>query len=504
MSEQNTPQNPHLSDEFAGGAGFEVEGVNQENEQGGQGEARTQPKTTSKRSKSDEMRRNFSAVFGHGVGKISLIFVAVIVIIGFALGYRGLTSKSTEVSSNSEVDVPDAPPPSVEVGAISKKEAERRAQRAALEAQEAAARGQTYQPGFDTEIVDNTKQPLPSGATQFNLPIQTGSNNTPSPQVGAAATVNITVPTGQATANQAGAAPQVSQYQSQGQNAQAEQQARQRLEQELKQAQAERDRYVEEIKEQVLKQAQSLFGEAGQGGLNAQGSYSTVNYYPVNRNNGGGDGQGSAGGGTATGPLPGITHTDRDTLGDPNGKLLIKAGNMMYATLDSEVNTDDGDDVIATIRGGKWDGSKIIGRIEQGRNNIRLKFSMMAPQDGRPTMRINAVALREEDAKQGVADDIDHHTFERYTSLAVASLLSGYGRAYSTPVGTTVISPGGTISTTTTEPTDKRVIGMAVGEMGQAMAQEIGRGFNRPPTYSTPAQKGFGLFFMQDVYEQTK
>lgn len=504
MSEQNTPQNPQPSDEIVGGAGFEAEGVNQEQGQGGQGEAQAQAKPAPKRSKSDEMKRNFNAVFGHGVGKVSLIVVAVVVIGGVALGYRGLTSKPTEVAAQSEVDVPNAPQPGVEVGAVSKQEAERRAQRAALEAQEAAARGQTYQPGFDTNIVNNASQPLPSGTAQFNVPIQTGSNNPPSPQGGAAAPVNITVPTGQATANQAGAAPQGAQYQGQGQNAQqnaqAEQQARQRLEQELKQAQAERDKYVAAMKEQVLKQAQSLFGEAGQGGLNAQGSYSTVSYYPVNRNNGGG--QGGAGAGTATGPLPGMTRTAPDTLGDPSAKLLIKTGNMMYATLDSEVNTDDGGDVLATIRGGKWDGAKIIGRVEQGPNNIRLKFSTMAPQDGRPTMRINAVALREEDAKQGVADDIDHHTFERYTSLAVASLLSGYGRAYSTPIGTTVISPGGTVSTTTTEPTNKQVIGMAVGEMGQAMAQEIRRGFNRPTTYSTPAQKGFGLFFMQDVHEQ--
>ncbi|HGW5539003.1 TPA: hypothetical protein ACNIM8_004052 [Pseudomonas aeruginosa] len=305
MSEQNTPQNPQPSDEIVGGAGFEAEGVNQEQGQGGQGEAQAQAKPAPKRSKSDEMKRNFNAVFGHGVGKVSLIVVAVVVIGGVALGYRGLTSKPTEVAAQSEVDVPNAPQPGVEVGAVSKQEAERRAQRAALEAQEAAARGQTYQPGFDTNIVNNASQPLPSGTAQFNVPIQTGSNNPPSPQGGAAAPVNITVPTGQATANQAGAAPQGTQYQGQGQNAQqnaqAEQQARQRLEQELKQAQAERDKYVAAMKEQVLKQAQSLFGEAGQGGLNAQGSYSTVSYYPVNRNNGGG--QGGAGAGTATGPL---------------------------------------------------------------------------------------------------------------------------------------------------------------------------------------------------------
>ncbi len=480
MSEQNTPPNPQPGDEIAGDAGYEVEGMDQEVGQGGQAESPANQQAAPKRGKSDEMKRNLNAVFGHGVGKISLIVIAVVVIGGLALGYRGLTSKPKDVGDQAKVDVPNAPQLGVEVGAVSVQEAERRAQRAAQEAQEAAALDESYQPGFDTHIVPDANTAMPTRTAQFNIEIPGGKDS-----------ANKTQPP------QAGNASQSAQYQAQVQNAQAEQQAKQRLEQELKQAQAERDRYVMAMKEQVIKQAQSLLGEAGQGGLNAQGSYSMVSYYPVNRNSG--DGQGPSG---RAGALPEQARTAPDTLGDPNGRLLIKTGNMMYATLDSEVNTDDGGDVLATIRGGTWNGAKIIGRVEQGPNNIRLKFSTLAPQDGRPTMRINAVALREEDAKQGVADDIDNHTLSRYTSLAVASLLSGYGRAYSDPIGTTIISPGGVVTSTTTEPSDRRVIGMAVGEMGQAISQEVRRGFNRPPTYSTPAQKGFGLFFLQDVHEQ--
>jgi len=504
MSEQN---NQYSNDEVVGGAGYEEEGVIQEKRYGGRSEDQLQ-KPVSTRSKSEELKRNFNAVFGHGIGKISLIAVAVVVIGGLALGYRGLTSKPQEVVNKSEFDVPEAPQPTVEIEPVSKEEAERRAQRAALEAQEAAARGQTYQPGFDMNIVEDNKPLLPSGPVQFNVPIQNESKNRSSQQNVSAETVKITVPGGQTDINQSAASQQgAPQYQYQGQNAQAEQQARQRLEQELKQAQAERDKYVAAIREQVLKQAQLLFGEAGQGGLNALGSYSTVSYYPVNQNKGGSQGraggstESGAGAGTASGPFPGMTRPASET-GESTAKVIIKAGTIMYATLDSEVNTDDGGDVIATIRGGKWDGAKIIGRIEQGPNNIRLKFTTMAPQDDRPTMRIDAVALREEDAKQGVAEKIDHHTLERYASLAVASLLAGYGRAYSTPSGTTIIGPGGIITTTTNEPTNKRVIGTTVGEMGQAIGQEIRRGFNRPTTYSIPAQKGFGLFFMQDVREQ--
>lgn len=58
---------------------------------------------------------------------------------------------------------------------------------------------------------------------------------------------------------------------------------------------------------------------------------------------------------------------DIEAVGDTDRELLIKTGTIMYATLDAEVNTDDGGDVLATIRGGKWNGSKLIGKIEQRR-----------------------------------------------------------------------------------------------------------------------------------------
>jgi intracellular multiplication protein IcmE len=195
-----------------------------------------------------------------------------------------------------------------------------------------------------------------------------------------------------------------------------------------------------------------------------------------------------------------------EAVGDTDRALLIKTGTIMYATLDAEVNTDDGGDVLATIRGGKWNGAKLIGKIEQAPDNIRVKFTILAPpvNDPRPTMRISAVALREDDAKQGIAETKDHHTMSRYFALGAASLLSGYGRAYQQTAGTTIISPSGVVAQTTTEPSTKQVIGSSVGEMGTAIASEVRRGFNRPATYATPANKGFGLFFLQDVHDQSR
>lgn len=512
MSEQNIPQNMQQStdSELMGGAGFESEAPEQNT---------SEKKATlqAKPRKSDEMKRNFMAVFGHGPGKFALISVLTVVVIGLAFGYRGLTEKKEVAANKAKMDMPNAPAPEVGVGPVSDREAARRAEAASHEAEKAAAQGKTYQPGFDPNIVAAQGSatgspaqfnvagapPSPQGGTAQQQPINpTGSVTAPQQPV------QITVPAGQATASTTGSAanPQRQSQNNNGQQqSQSEQQAATRRDQEYQAAKTERDKYVNVMREQVLKQVSGLLGEGqqqAQGGLNAVGAYSAVSYYPSASI--GANAQGSAGVKTGITPvIPEKTKTaDGLSIGDSKGKRLIKTGNMMYATLDSEVNTDDGGEVLATIRGGKWDNAKLIGRIEQSPNNIRLKFSILAPQDDRQTMRISAVALREEDAKQGVAETIDHHTLSRYTSLAAASLMAGIGRAYSTPTGTTIISNGQVI-TTTEEPTTKRIVGSAIGEMGTAISGEVRRGFNRPSTYATPAQHGFGLFFLQDVYDQS-
>jgi len=466
VNDEKSKENISINEEFKGSTGFKEEGDN--GEQDLKEHTRLENETKYNPSKFDELKRNFNAVFGHGIGKLSLVAITIFVISGIALGYRGLTSKSKEIISHPEVDMPNAPQLGVDIGAVSKQEAERRAQQAVIEAQQAAEQGQTYQPGFDTDINDDMISPLPP-----SMALLDGVNEN---ELGLLSQDKVSSSMNDGTQR----------------NIQIDQQARQRLEQELKQAQNDREKYVGSVKEQVLRQAQVLFGENGQGGLNSQGAYSVISYYPNTQQE--------------NGRLYNNKENNGISLDNPekdiNNNLLIKAGNIMYATLDSEVNTDDGNDVFATIRGGKWDGSKIIGSIEQSQNNIRLKFSVMAPQDDRPTMSINAVALREEDAKQGIAENINHHTLSRYTALATSSLMSGYGRAYSESTNsTTIVTPGGTVITSNTEPSNKQIIGRTIGEMGEMMSQEIRHGFNRPPTYSTPSQKGFGLFFVQDVYE---
>ena len=434
-----------------------------------------------RKADADVKRRNLMATFGSGPGKLALIAVAVIVVVFGALGISNLRNPPT-VSSKAQVDSPTSPANRVTTSTVTPEEAARRAEQSRKEAEAAQSAGSSYQPGFDYNIGDANKQQRPENTAKFSG-FETRDEESTRAQVqnGSARTMQ---PQGQA----GGAHPQQLTPQQQAEQQRREQEmqrATDKLATEQKTAEGERDKYVDSVSQEIVKQIGGMFASQGNDSLNNLGSYSQTTYY--------------------TAPARDSAAADRAVAAHQRAaarKAIIKAGSTAYATLDSEANTDDGRTVLATVRSGKWKGAKLIGQIEQAYNNMSLTFTTMAPQDERGTMRVRAVALREVDAKLGMAEKIDHHTLSRYSALAAAALLQGAGRVYQQPIGTTVATNGG-IVTTTEPPRDRQVIGSAVGEMGMAIGSEIRRrGFNQPSTYSTPAETGFILYFLEDVLPQ--
>ncbi len=478
---------------------------------GGEAAAKEQRRADRER-KQDERRRNLAAVFGHGPGKLALVALLVFVVVGAAMGIRALTrdpEADAQAAADAKVDSPRAPEPTVTVEPISPEEAQRRAEVASREAEEAAAAGESYQPSFDPLIAGNgpadtgpaafetteappVDNPAGAGTTlrfrDRNAPQGPGTQGMPA-TAAATAAAPAAYPTHTVNPNQAAPAGQGG---APAEDEATRRQREQQLMQQYQQAVQARDTHVQQLRDAAMKQIEDYVGMSeGQSPLNGYGVASAAAY-------GTSDQQRTAGGGVAgsgLSPDPAAGGYNNPTNEPP----LIKAGSTAYATLDSEMNTDDSPDVFATIRGGDWDGAKIIGTVQQGPRQAAINFTVLAPQDSRPTMSINAVALREEDLKRGMADDIDHHTFSRYTALAVSALMSGYGRAAAIVPGTSIVTPGGATIVTTQKPTDEEIRGAAIGEVGVQMSQEVRRGFNRPATYSTPAQRGFVLYFTRDV-----
>lgn len=425
---------------------------------------------------------NISNVFGSGAGRLTLIAGAIFLVIGGAVAYRTLNTTAKEKTTT--VDVPQAQQVNENGKPISLEEAARRSQMDASLAADAANNNATYQAQL------NPNAPTANGviAIQPNAQFDVNGNLiqlSPEDQAKLAARQAIadgqppppTIQIGNGNRQQANPYPTQQNPSSANVSANNANNS-QNGSNAYQTAIADRDKYETETRAAVLNKINEYLAS----NANPKSSYGFVSYAPkvtqASQTNGGSSATGTP---TAT-----------------TKPVLIKAGNILTAGLDSAANTDDGSQIIATIYGGEWDGARLIGSIEQGNDNIRFKFTTLAPQDGRPTMTINAIALRASDLSVGMAEIKNHHTFSRWTSLAASSLLSGYGQVASTIAGSTVTN-GNTTTSTTQTPTDKQVIAGALGELGTNASAIAKQGFARPHTYSTPAGTTFALVFLSDA-----
>jgi intracellular multiplication protein IcmE len=451
-------------------AGFEPEG---------QPSAAKAPEKGASKAKSkgvSEFKANFNSVFGHGFGKAALILAGIFVVVFAAVGIRGL-HKSDQSAQASAMDIPRAPRTKPSVEPVSQQEINRRNTVSAQEANAAETQGRTYQPAFIPAVSAEPQHPA-SAAAQPQIAGQ------PDPAAG------MTPPQVPKNAPQ-GAAVQIALPASSPTQNHAEQQEQQRRQAEADKAAAARQKYEESVKKLVDARVSDLMGDKpGDGGIAGRATFTSVSYLPITH----------AGSGSAVADTSATAADPAASSGDAKKKPLFKAGHAIFATTDAEVNTDDGGEVFATVRGGPYDGAKLIGKIEQAPRNIRLHFTILAPQDDRPTLSINAIAIREQDAKQGVAETIDNHTLERYTALFAGSLLAGLGQAAAAPQGTTEVLPNGTtLLVQDNSLSNKRIAMYALGNVGTTAGGEVKKTFSEPPTYIVPANQGIGVVFMADV-----
>lgn len=494
------------------GAGFEVEAGGGAEDGIGMGR---QPMAL-KRDKGAERAANIKNTFGQGPGRIAMIAVTVILLVFLMLGIRSCSHPKVEAKSDASMDVPGAPAAQVSTKPVTPEELKRHAAFSQKEAAVAHAAGKDYQTSFDPVIAKN-KTSTPSGnaaAASFDVDgvdtahashtaVPAGQGSGPNASgglvpIGGVAPANNGMNTGNTNGygGSEGAAPAASAEQTPEQQ-KAQQDAEKQHMDAYNKAVTERDQWVDKNRDRVITEAEEILGvgKDGQNQIKYSG-YQAFNYASDTSEATASHGEAAVGDSTKASDSKAGTSPSDAMKGPP----LIKTGHSLYITTNSMVNTDHGGQLLATVRGGAWSGSQVICNIEQAPDNIRAHCTTLAPQDSRPTMKIDGVLLRESDMAQGIAEKINHHTISRYTALAVSSLLQGYGEAYSYQQGTAVVTANGTVLQTNQAPSDKQVIGRALGQVGTNAGSEILKGFNRPTTYTTPANQGMILYFLSDVY----
>ena len=174
--------------------------------------------------------------------------------------------------------------------------------------------------------------------------------------------------------------------------------------------------------------------------------------------------------GTSPAPLPGVE---------------IKPGDLLYAIIDTGVNSDVPSAVLATVASGKYKNTRLMGGFQRHDERLVLAFNRAVLPGGEP-LQLEAYAVDPGTSEVSVASSVDTHFFSRWGGLVASAFLEGLGSAkrYSGAQSTIY-------GNSTGESTDQMVwstysVGdqawIAAGKVGEKAGKIFEKGFDRPPT----------------------
>lgn len=195
--------------------------------------------------------------------------------------------------------------------------------------------------------------------------------------------------------------------------------------------------------------------------------------------------------------VPGLTYGPTGAVTSGLKGPVIKAGTIMFAVLQTAVNTDEPGPILAHIVSGQLKGAKIMGSLVNQGQNVMLNFNILSVANFDHTIAINAVAIDPNTARTAISSYTDNHYLLRYGSLFASSFLSGYANAISQS-GSTVISNGFNVQKNMPNLSPSGELVVALGNVGSTYAA-IANYFNTPPTVHVYSGTGIGLLFTQDA-----
>ena len=193
-------------------------------------------------------------------------------------------------------------------------------------------------------------------------------------------------------------------------------------------------------------------------------------------------------------------------VGEEKGKpSVLKAGDVVFAVMDTSVNTNEPGPILATIVSGKLNGAKLIGSftLPSNADKIVINFNTMSVPGISKSTSISAFAIDPNTARTALATRANHHYLLRYGSLFAATFLEGFGNAFQSANTTVTIGGQGTTANTTISngigrtTLENAVIGLAT--LGKSWGQVAQQQFNTPNTVELCAGTGIGVLFTQDL-----
>lgn len=209
----------------------------------------------------------------------------------------------------------------------------------------------------------------------------------------------------------------------------------------------------------------------------------------------------AAGGGSAAGGTMGSAGT---AANQEAPKIILKAGTILFAVLDTAVNSDEDGPIMATIVSGSLKGSKLMGKmqVKTEAEKVALNFTAINMPGETNSMGISAVAIDPDTARTALASDVDHHYLMRWGSLFASSFVQGYASAVANAGQTSTTNQGaaGSTTTTTSPPlTGRQQLFEGLGAIGTKWSEVVAKNFDRPITMTIDQGTGIGVLITADL-----
>ncbi|MBL4803769.1 MAG: type IV secretion protein DotG [Alphaproteobacteria bacterium] len=187
---------------------------------------------------------------------------------------------------------------------------------------------------------------------------------------------------------------------------------------------------------------------------------------------------------------------DLDLEAEP--EVLFPAGEIAYAQLLTEANTDAPGPVLAEIMSGPLKGNRVLGSFEAQDEYLTLNFDTIVI-DGQ-SLTIDAVALDPDTTLPGMATEVDHRYFKRIVLPAAAAFVEGVSEAVAESGLTTITIEGETVAEETEDADTEQEIAAGLEEVGQELSEILDEiADDTEVLIRVEAGTPFGLLFIEPV-----
>lgn len=179
--------------------------------------------------------------------------------------------------------------------------------------------------------------------------------------------------------------------------------------------------------------------------------------------------------------------------------VQLKAGDIIQAILETEVNSKEPSAVMAKVVGGKFSGARLIGSLQVVGKKVVLQFSTINIPGHAKSYAISAVAVDLNTSRTALASEVNNHYFLKYGLLLGSAFIKGWAEAIKSQNQTTQMSENGTITVQTGEKTNKEINREALGEVGTEVASAVRSSQSAlEPTIKVYKDTAIGLLLVSD------